>query len=104
MALRCHFCLSPPLTWCAARLFWCALACGSLCYAYGLFVSSCVHRARPKLKEYTAAVKEKLSRLKDIFQDPSPSSFMFDAARDDDLPLRSELFSAMQMAAHGKNV
>ncbi|WP_300752105.1 glucoamylase family protein [Janthinobacterium sp.] len=29
---------------------------------------------------------------------------MFDAARDDDLPLRSELFSAMQMAAHGKNV
>ncbi|MBB5371733.1 cellobiose phosphorylase [Janthinobacterium sp. K2Li3] len=56
------------------------------------------------MKEYTAAVKEKLSRLKDIFQDPSPSSFMFDAARDDDLPLRSELFSAMQMAAHGKNV
>ncbi|MFZ4876193.1 GH36-type glycosyl hydrolase domain-containing protein [Janthinobacterium sp. Mn2066] len=29
---------------------------------------------------------------------------MFDTARDDDLPLRSELFSAMQMAAHGKNV
>ncbi|WP_426078557.1 GH36-type glycosyl hydrolase domain-containing protein [Janthinobacterium sp. PSPC3-1] len=60
-----------------------------------------------KLKEYTAAVKEQLSRFKDIFQgsiNPGRPGDSFDAARDDALPLRSELFSAMQMAAHGKNI
>ncbi|WP_374694228.1 GH36-type glycosyl hydrolase domain-containing protein [Janthinobacterium sp. J1-1] len=60
-----------------------------------------------KLKEYTAAVKEQLSRFKDIFQgsiNPGRAGDSFDAARDDALPLRSELFSAMQMAAHGKNI
>ena len=60
-----------------------------------------------KLKEYTAAVKEKLSRFKHIFQgnmNPARAGDSFDAARDDALPLRSELFSAMQMAAHGRNI
>ncbi len=60
-----------------------------------------------KLKEYTAAFKEKLSRFKDFFQGgihPGGKGDSFDAARDDALPLRSELFSAMQMAAHGKNI
>ncbi|OBV37193.1 Cellobiose phosphorylase [Janthinobacterium psychrotolerans] len=59
------------------------------------------------MKEYTAVVKEKLSRFKDIFQgsiNPGHAGESFDAARDDALPLRSELFSAMQMAAHGKNI
>lgn len=60
-----------------------------------------------KLKEYTAAFKEKLSRFKDFFQGgihPGGKGDSFDAARDDALPLRSELFSAIQMAAHGKNI
>ena len=60
-----------------------------------------------KLKEYTAAFKEKLSRFKDFFQGgihPGGTGDSFDAAHDDALPLRSELFSAMQMAAHGKNI
>ena len=60
-----------------------------------------------KLKEYTAAFKEKLSRFKDFFQGgihPRGTGDSFDAAHDDALPLRSELFSAMQMAAHGKNI
>lgn len=59
------------------------------------------------MKEYTAVVKEKFSRFKDIFQgniNPGSAGESFDAARDDALPLRSELFSAMQMAAHGKNI
>ncbi|MEG2033568.1 MAG: hypothetical protein RR376_23180, partial [Janthinobacterium sp.] len=60
------------------------------------------------MKEYTAVVaeqiKEQISKFKEIFRDHSLAQDTFDAARDDALPLRSELFSAMQMAAHGKNV
>ena len=60
------------------------------------------------MKEYTAVVtqqiKERLSKFKEIFRDHSLAPDSFDAARDDALPLRSELFSAMQMAAHGKHL
>ncbi|MBF0806914.1 hypothetical protein IR116_09300, partial [Streptococcus sp. 19428wA2_WM07] len=53
------------------------------------------------MKEYTAVVtqqiKERLSKFKEIFRDHSLAPDSFDAARDDALPLRSELFSAMQM-------
>ncbi|WP_368858627.1 glucoamylase family protein [Janthinobacterium sp. FW305-128] len=60
------------------------------------------------MKEYTAVVtqqiKEQVSKVKEIFRDHSLAPDTFDAARDDALPLRSELFSAMQMAAHGKHV
>ena len=59
------------------------------------------------MKEYTAVVKEKFSRFTDIFRgniNGGGAGESFDAARDDALPLRSELFSAMQMAAHGKHV
>ncbi len=59
------------------------------------------------MKEYTAVVREKFSRFTDIFRgniNGGVAGESFDAARDDALPLRSELFSAMQMAAHGKHV
>ena len=51
------------------------------------------------MKEYTAVVtqqiKEQVSKVKEIFRDHSLAPDTFDAARDDALPLRSELFSAM---------
>lgn len=60
------------------------------------------------MKEYTAVVtqqiKEQISKVREIFRDHSLAPDTFDAARDDALPLRSELFSAIQMAAHGKHV
>lgn len=65
-----------------------------------------------KLKEYTAVIKDKIAQWKGALHDnsrlasrlASPLADSFDAARDDALPLRSELFSAMQMAAHGKQL
>ena len=52
------------------------------------------------MKQYTALLADKLADWKDAFSGRRP---ILDELNDD-LPLRSELFSAMQMAAHGKTL